>query len=313
MLCGNWGIKFRALECPAGKSEFDERHSSSFWNSLTGSSVIETSYVRLLVMNGPLLSPNLAESLGEPRLRDALERVRPRLVQVKEEDFVPLNVDPLDATSIVRGALPAIMRLRPEMVTHLATFELRNLDELETYALALMQTHGLYLCAKSPPEELAKLVVEAVRLRDKLLVDVSALTQHEEVSGKFERVGRGRQSHRELAGDLLALSNLLKNQWPIIATKCALREQDLDYAEVLGDRLNGLLGLVGRDSEDLVSASRLRQQAFTVFARAYDQVRKAVGYLRWERGDADLFAPALRRGRAGKRNKRQRASDPVTQ
>ena len=47
-----------------------------------------------------------------------------------------------------------------------------------------------------------------------------------------------------------------------------------------------------------------RQQAFTLFERAYAEARRAVSYLRAPWGDADAIAPSLRACRAGHRNKR---------
>ena len=33
--------------------------------------------------------------------------------------------------------------------------------------------------------------------------------------------------------------------------------------------------------------------SFTLFANSYDQLRRAVTYLRWEQGDADAILPSL--------------------
>lgn len=48
------------------------------------------------------------------------------------------------------------------------------------------------------------------------------------------------------------------------------------------------------------AAVLLRQQAFTLFVNTYDQVRRAIGYLRWSTNDAETIAPSLWAGR-GKR------------
>jgi hypothetical protein len=45
----------------------------------------------------------------------------------------------------------------------------------------------------------------------------------------------------------------------------------------------------------------MRQKAFTLFVRAYDEARRAVQYLRAKAGDADSIAPSLYQGRAGRR------------
>ena len=46
--------------------------------------------------------------------------------------------------------------------------------------------------------------------------------------------------------------------------------------------------------------ARIRDQAFTLMMRAYDEVRRAVTFLRWQQGDADTIAPSLYAGRGGR-------------
>ena len=240
---------------------------------------------------------------AQPRLRSALARIQSELAQEQDAELLPLNVDPLDATARARAALPAIMELRPSIEKRLVDFDLHYLDELETYALALIQAHGLYLCAKAPPEDFAKCVTEAAELRERLLLDVSALIQRNHLQYGLKRAHRGPLSYREIAGDVLALSSLLRANWSEIASKCGLSLEELDRAEILGDRLNRLLGARQRAPVVLAEATRQRQRAFTLFARAYSQVRKAVVYLRWESDDADEIAPPLCRGRKATRKK----------
>lgn len=54
------------------------------------------------------------------------------------------------------------------------------------------------------------------------------------------------------------------------------------------------------DKTDLAQARELRRRAFTLLARAYDQCRRVVTFLRWSEGDADKITPAF----AGPRSKR---------
>lgn len=50
-----------------------------------------------------------------------------------------------------------------------------------------------------------------------------------------------------------------------------------------------------------MSANERRQRAFTLFARAYDECRRAATYLRWQEGDADELVPSLYSGRNASR------------
>jgi hypothetical protein len=195
------------------------------------------------------------------------------------------------------------MKLRPSIEKRLVDFDLHFLDELETYALALIQAQGLYLSAKAPPEELGQCAAEASALRERLLVDVIGLIKRKHVHFAHKPAHRGPPSYRELASDVLTLSNLLRNNWSSISSKCATTEAELDRAEFLGDRLNRLLGSRDHAPAVLAEAIRQRQKAFTLFARAYSQVRKAVTYLRWESNDADEIAPPLGHGKRATRKR----------
>ena len=37
----------------------------------------------------------------------------------------------------------------------------------------------------------------------------------------------------------------------------------------------------------------MRQRAFTLLVRSYDEIRRAVVFVRWAEADADAFAPSL--------------------
>lgn len=52
-----------------------------------------------------------------------------------------------------------------------------------------------------------------------------------------------------------------------------------------------------------------RQQAYTLFVNAYDQIRRAISFLRWDQGDADEIAPSLFGGK--KRRAATEAEPPV--
>jgi hypothetical protein len=45
-------------------------------------------------------------------------------------------------------------------------------------------------------------------------------------------------------------------------------------------------------------AIQIRQRLFTLFVTAWDQVRRALGFLRWNEDDVDDIAPSLYAGRA---------------
>jgi hypothetical protein len=90
--------------------------------------------------------------------------------------------------------------------------------------------------------------------------------------------------------------SLVENKTPV--TLAALNDA--------GNRAVELLAAVGLREQGPIStgeAARLRQKAYRLFVRAYDDVRRAVVYLRSPQGDADEIAPSLYAGRGGSRRR----------
>jgi hypothetical protein len=56
--------------------------------------------------------------------------------------------------------------------------------------------------------------------------------------------------------------------------------------------------------------AELRARAFTVFARAWEECRRAVTYLRWHEGDADKLVPSLRSNKGPRRRGASAAGAP---
>jgi hypothetical protein len=229
----------------------------------------------------------------QPRLRTAFERVRPELVALQTTDLLPINIDPVGAAAQALGALPELLNLRPQMMEQLHAFDISNLDQLETYALALIQANCARLGAQAAPEYLSELVTATTKMRERLVADVSTLSARGYIKGASRSNLRGRLGYRHIASDVLMLSGVLRTYWATVAAKCAVTESELDQAEILGDRLIQTVGLRERVSVAVAEAAIERQKVFTLFVRAYNQVRKAVTYLRWELGDAENLAPSL--------------------
>lgn len=248
------------------------------------------------------------DSFTQPRLREALEEVRPRLIALEPTALIPINVDPVDAATTVRAALPAIMDLRGNIETHLNTFDLSHVDSLESLALALIQSHSLYLCTKVPSAELFQVIAETTQLRDSFLADIGGLNKHGNINACRLTSFRGSPSYQRIATDVLTLANLLRNNWQAVSSNCGVTEAELNRAEFLADRVFRLVSSRAQTSVRLAEAALERQKVYTLLVQTYDQVRKAVSYLRWEHEDAEEFAPSFFKNRkVGKRKKKAMA------
>jgi hypothetical protein len=93
--------------------------------------------------------------------------------------------------------------------------------------------------------------------------------------------------------DVERFAEIVRENWSKVQGKTPLTRAHLDEFEALSDRLLTTLG-VKDQSEELVAESTLRRQrAFALFLRAYNEVRRAISFLRWNQGDVDSIIPSL--------------------
>jgi hypothetical protein len=234
--------------------------------------------------------------IAKPRLRAALTKVRPEFAQLADSDLKPVNIDVLGAVTIARGALPKIRALRGDFERECKTFDYTLIDRLETYCLATMQTEGNF-GSSVKDEALPKLVAEALKLREGFLVDARALAKRGGIDGRTLRKLKGVNGFFNVSTDVLMLATIFRNAWDAVSTKSGVTLEELDRAEVLADDINEGLGRRQHRQPGKAAAALERQQAFTLMVTAYDKLRRAVTYVRWEQGDADKIAPSLYGGR----------------
>jgi len=251
-------------------------------------------------------------SRNQSGLRRAFKKVRPLLDAMPDSALLQLNLDPLAAVAKVRAVLPAILLMRDSIEGTLRFFDLKNLDQLETYALALVQAHAIYRGNTARSQVLPKLSAEASALRGQLLRDSNTLVERGLIPrARLSRL-QGPNGYRNIASDLLTIGELLHDSWPTIANRTAISLAELDRAEALADEMINALGQRKKVTVLAADAALMRQRAFSLFIRAYDEVRRAVLYLRWHEGDAEQIAPSLYGKRNGRGKKRDQDASPAT-
>jgi hypothetical protein len=106
----------------------------------------------------------------------------------------------------------------------------------------------------------------------------------------------------------MALASILRDNWDKVSTKTAITLADLDQAELIGDQLVNAVGLREETPASVAEISLQRQRNFTLFLKAYDEVRRAISFLRWKEDDVERIAPSLYSGR-GNSNARKKIGD----
>ncbi len=230
---------------------------------------------------------------------DALEEVRPEFAQLSQEELLPITLDPVTAAVTMRGSLPKIKSLRTQL-ENLATFDVHALEKLELYLHAWLRANALFLGSALPPEGFSALVAKVSAFRDNLASDAQALVQRGVIGAESLTGLKGAIGHKNIVSDVLTLTTLFRSNWQKISGRTCVTLAELDEADVALDALITDLGLREQTPASKEATALERQQSYTLFVSTYDQVRRAVSFVRWNEGDADEFAPSLFGGKKRK-------------
>ena len=204
-----------------------------------------------------------------------------------------VNFDFTAAVAVVLGAQPLLLEHRATIRDHLPMIPLRYIDELDTIAHAALYAYT-QAQATQPESKLSALADDCRARRRQLHADAVAAMAHDlmpEDALHENPTGNGRL---EIAQGLLGLCVAFRTWWHKVkgqtaVTEALLREHTSQAVE--------LLAALGRDENPATQESQRRDaqwlRAASYFYHAYDQCRRAMGYVRWDEGDASDYAPAL--------------------
>lgn len=216
---------------------------------------------------------------------------------VRPEDLTRLNLDVPSVVATVLGALPEILAFRIDIQKHLPTFDLKHVDQLHTYALALSHAFAQNKSATPNGDKLAELNVEGTTLRDNMLADLTTLSRRGLVNPEAFKSCRGYVGYKNVASELQLLTTVARANWSLIEGKCGISPDELDRGEKTATHMLRLVGLREQATEATSAATGQRDRAFKLLVHSYDQVRRALQYLRWDEGDVEDIAPSLYAGR----------------
>ncbi|HEX3776475.1 MAG TPA: hypothetical protein VHV51_18515 [Polyangiaceae bacterium] len=228
-------------------------------------------------------------------------RALPAARALPKRSLRPINLELLHAVGTARNAAARTGRFR-ERIRALPEFNLHYFDWLDTYALAALYANTRFRLSISAPGEIAALNEAGSRLRRALLRDVASLVERGLLPPGAPGRVNARTGYQKLAYDLGGLAVLLADHWSTIEGKSAVTRADLELAETLCARL--IAAVAARTEQytgELQRIAEMRVRCYTLLAQAYEQSRRAVGYLCFGQESIDALMPSLH----GKRKRRR--------
>jgi hypothetical protein len=231
--------------------------------------------------------------LSSVRLEKAYESVQLETHTLRRSTLIAVNVDPVAAALTARTALPRLHALRKSLSESIADFDVGLIDQLDRYSLALIHSHHLLLHARLPNHRLEELMEKATLLREKHRADVLAFLKLDLVNDCRPKPRKNGDIYYDLACELMVLVYRFRNGWSSIARHCAISNEMIDQTEIVADDLLRAAGEENNRPTTIAHAKLARQKIFTLFARTYDELRRAVTYVRWDQNDSAQITPSL--------------------
>jgi hypothetical protein len=228
--------------------------------------------------------------------------IQPELKTLSPAELVPITIDIPTAVTTVLGVQPEVTAL-DDRIAKLPEFNVELPEKLAIYTMALAHAHTLHAMASAPASAIIPLAEEGTTLRATLLADANALVQRGLMDGDQLKDLTGPVGYKNLAFDLQILAQAFHNAAATVQGKCATTPAELLHANEIAAQLLKLAGLQEQGPATIAATADIRNRAFTLFVNAYDQVRRAVSYLRWDEGDVDNITPSLYAGRAAPKKK----------
>ncbi len=232
------------------------------------------------------------------QLHLGFERVRAAVLAVPKNDLEQINLGVGGVVQTVLGTIPEVQALRAELAK-LGTFDMSYADNLRDYALALGHTHSRHRIATGTPD--TSLVKELVATRERFHAHASVFVHHGVLDAARVNALRSGNSHQGLGYDVIGLCDLFLANWAAIGERSMLEQAEIEQARLSANRLINVLGHKEQGPGANHESALLRQQAYTLVLRAYNEVRAAIAFVRRHEGDVDDITPSLyaRRGKPG--------------
>lgn len=225
---------------------------------------------------------------------DALAELKPELDKYPEAKIRRITLDVPRAVSIAGAAQPRVLTLRDRFIVETPKIPIVYVDRLKVYAMGAWFAHLAAL--PKPASSLDALKLEAAELKADLIAGAEPLAYKGLVSKEALAKIKEGSGFLDLANDNVALSALYTEAWPRVENKTAVEWAQVERAAVVGPQLILALGEKIGFSGTTSEATRLRARAISLFLDVYDELRRAVEYMRWHEGDAASFVPTLYQG-----------------
>jgi hypothetical protein len=235
---------------------------------------------------------------NHPSFSAALEALRPEIDAIPHDELEPIRLDIAVAIVTALGVIHRVEAFRDRVAAEIGPTAAVHIDRLEKSAHACGGAHALYLTTLHGAD-VDQMVTSLGQTRRVLLLEAEGLVAKKRLPGSVLGALVGGTGYKAMCMDVLQLVSALRAEWTAIESHTPVTALELDQAEALA---NALATTLGENEQAPSAAAELRSRAYTFFVRTYDEVRRAISFVRWDEGDVDDIIPSLFAGRARKKD-----------
>lgn len=230
----------------------------------------------------------------------ALAAVQGEIAALGAHDLEAINVDVNAAVVTAMGCVAELETYRSQLAGLPSEDAVRSLDKLDLYARALGQAHAIYLRQDAGSVELTEASKRVVDARALLCSIATLLVNRKVLEENALGQLKGTVGFKNQSNDVLQLVDLLRGAIAKGTAGALVSSAELDEAERAVRALMLAMGRREQGPQMQSEAAELRQRCFTLLVRAYDELRRSIGYLRYYEEDDDTIIPSLYGGRTRK-------------
>ncbi len=238
----------------------------------------------------------------------SLEAKKEAIAALPDDQVRAVRHDIPTIASVVIGSLPELDTLRAAILAQAGPGYLAILGGIEKTVEAMQEAHVRFLMVEKSPS-FSDLSERALALREMLYFDARSAVARGKMPAAAIANLRGNVGHKNQAQDLLMLANAHHDHRAALLGATAVTEADIIEAKELAARLIKEPG----EREQSPSASpsaELRTRAYSLVLAEWDELRRAVRFVRWHEGDWEQYAPSLWSGR-GRRAGEEPTNEPT--
>jgi len=222
----------------------------------------------------------------------ALDRHLEAIQQVPPEDLILLNRDVSSLVSLVR----TVKKRTAPFAGAIASLPMTDhvlVDRMGDLAEGLSYIHSRVTSGTRRVIEIAPLAEEAETLLAIFTGEFKMLSLRKVIPEASIPALDSTRGYKPLATNLRSVATFAQDHWANIEPRCSLAAEDIKRAVFLHGEILDAIGERTNDDKESIALVLLRNQTFTLLVQAYDELRRAIAYIRHKEGDADLLVPSL--------------------